>query len=94
MNKLSHTCDSIPYPDDPKYMYCDRQVGAIAIDRSGLIVQTQEQSDQGLHCLPLYYNSVCIFWTHNCLVKPLCSNFRIITTIFFLMSNFFHFFRF
>ena len=39
-------------------------------------------SDQDLHCLPfclIRIFTVCIFWIHYCMVKPQCSNFRIIT---------------
>ena len=50
-------------------------------DMPGQTVQTQirllleeEQSDLGLH----YFNSVCIFWVHYSLVKPSCSNVRLI----------------
>ena len=53
-------------------------------DRSGQIIYTkiklflQEQSDQGLHLWPY-----CLqFWAPFCMLKPHCSNFRIITTIF------------
>ena len=36
--------------------------------------------------------SVCIFWTHRCMIKPHCLNFTIITAI-FRMSDFFLFLR-
>ena len=39
-------------------------------------VPTQEQSDQGLTVC----HSVCIVWTHNSMVEPHSSNFRMITT--------------
>ena len=67
-------------------------------DRSGQTVQTQitlllkEQFEKGLHCLhpwrfwdrsdPIVCNSHCIFWTHYSTVKPLSSNFRVITAAF------------
>ena len=55
----------------------------------GQTVQTQirllleEQSDQGLHCLP----SGCIVWTHYSMVEPHSSNFRVITTNFLGVPN-------
>ena len=36
----------------------------------------QEQSDQGLHCLPFRLHR----WTHYSMVEPHSSNFRVITT--------------
>ena len=55
-------------------------------DRSGQTVQTQIR-------LLLYtvYNSVCIFWMHYSMVKPSCSNFRVITTNFWGVQMFRHF---
>ena len=50
-------------------------------DMPGQTVQTQigllleEQSDQGLHCLPF----LCIVWTHYSMVEPYSLNFRVIT---------------
>ena len=67
----------------------------------------EEQSDQGLHCLPAYsadpdhcswrsslirvYTvclSLCIIWTHYSMVEPHSSNFRVITTFFFGVSEY------
>ena len=45
-----------------------------------------DPSDQGLHCLPY----ICNFWKHCSMIKPHCSNFSIITTI-FSVSNFLRF---
>ena len=49
----------------------------------------QEQSDQGLHhsrssLIRVYTvcHSVCIFWMHYSMIKPQCSNFRVITANF------------
>ena len=47
-------------------------------------VDPDEQSDQALHCLPFHLH----FWMHYSLVKPHCSNFRIITAIFSGCMNF------
>ena len=50
--------------------------------------QTEEQSDQGLHCLPrlirvyTFCHSVCSVWTHYSMVEPHSSNFRVTTTNF------------
>ena len=62
-------------------------------DWSGQIVQTQirlllqEQSDQGLHYLQ-YCQSLCIFWMHYSVVKPLFSSFKMITAKFFSVRKF------
>ena len=99
-------------------------------DRSWQTVQTQirqllqEQSDQGLHCLPSWQtvqtqirqllqeqsdqsdssyrsslirvytvcHSICTFWKHYPMVKPRCSNFRVITAVFWV-SEFLRFLR-
>ena len=58
------------YSDDPKLS--DRQVLANHVDPD------QEQTDQGPHCLPIRMH----LWTHNSIVEPHCSNFRIITAVF------------
>ena len=55
----------------------------------GQTVQTQirllleEQSDQGLHCLPFRLHR----WPHYPKVEPDSSNFRVITTNFFWCPN-------
>ena len=50
-------------------------------DTSGQTVQTQ---------ITIYtmWHSVYIFWTHDTMVRPYCSNFRKITAMFFRWSNF------
>ena len=73
------------YCNDPKFS--DKQVWANSVD----LDQTDEQSDQGLHCLPCRSSliwvytvcySVCIVWTNYSVVKGYCCNFRIVTSIF------------
>ena len=62
----------LQYHNDPKFL--DRQVWANSVDPD----QT-EQSDQGLHCLPLCLHLLdTLFY----MVKPSCSNLRVITSIF------------
>ena len=65
----------LKYLHDPKYS--DRQIWANSACRP--------RSDCSLSSLIRVYtvcHSVCIFWTLYCMVKPPCSNFRIITAIF------------
>ena len=33
-------------------------------------------------------HSICIFWTHSCMAKPHCSNFRLTTAIFWVFKLF------
>ena len=49
------------------------------MDRSWQTVQTQRSSLIRVYTV---CNSVCIFWTHDSIVEPHCSNFRISTAIF------------
>ena len=63
-------------------LYITVMILSFRTDMPEQTVQTQirllleEQSDQGLHCLPF----VCIVWTHYSMVEPHSSNFRVITT--------------
>ena len=57
------------YRNDPKFS--DRYTWANSADPD------QEQSVQGLHCL-----LPAAFWVHYSLIKPSCSNFRVITANF------------
>ena len=61
------------YRHGPKFS--DRYAWANSADPD----QTEEQSDQGLHCV---CHSVCIVWTHYSMVEPHSSDFRVITTNF------------
>ena len=56
----------VTYLNDPKFL--DRQIWANSVDpdQEGFTV-----------C-----HSVCTFWTHSSMVKPPCSNFRVIIAIF------------
>ena len=52
-------------------------------DMPGQTVQTEEQSDQGLHCLLFCLHRL----THYSMVEPHSSNFRVITTHFLGVRN-------
>ena len=77
----------------PRWCYCRGLLYCSLVfrtDRSGQTVQTQ------IRLLLIRVYTVCcfvyIFWTHFSMVKPRCSNFRMITTI-LSMSEFFGFLR-
>ena len=48
---------------------------------TGKQCRPRSPSDQSLHCLPVYH-PIYIFWMHFFMVKPQCSNFKIITAFF------------
>ena len=62
------------YHNQPKFS--NGQVWANSVDPDQ--IAPEEQSDQGLHCLPF----VCIFWVHYSVIKPNCSTFK--TAIFWV----------
>ena len=59
------------YRNDPKFS--DRQAWANSAD--------PDQTAPSLIRVYTVCHSVCIVWTHYCMVKPHSSNFRVITTI-------------
>ena len=63
-----YTC-SFWYRNDPNFF------GQIGLGKQ---CRRRSDCDQGLHC----FNSICIFWMHSSIVKPPCSNFRVIKTNF------------
>ena len=69
-NKLAWMSKMSQYRKVPKIS--DRQVWANSVD--------PDQSDRCLHCLPFLLRLFTL--TQYCMVKPLCSNFRIITATF------------
>ena len=67
------------YRDDPH----------IRTDRSKQTFYTQSDSrSSSLIMVYTFCHSISIFWTHYCAGKPFCSNFRIITAIFFMFDVF------
>ena len=67
------------YHNYPRY-WCTVLFLSFQTDRSRQTVQTQIRSSLIRVCTVCYF--VYIFWTHFSTVKPRCSNFRMITTIF------------
>ena len=59
--------------NDPKFL-----------DKTGLGKQYRHRQKRCLIRVYTVYHSVCIFWTHDSVVKRYCSNFRIITAIFWM----------
>ena len=57
-------------------------------DRCRQTVQTQIRLLLSLIRVYTVCNSVCIFWTHYSMVKPPCSNFRLITANFLFVQIF------
>ena len=66
-------CEYSDYRNDPKFS--DRQALANIVD-------PDHTASKDTVC-----HSICIFWTRYSMVEPHCSNFRIITTIFFWCPN-------
>ena len=64
-----------------KYSKAYHNVPKFHTDRSGQTVQTQNQSDQGLHCFPFHLH---IFDAFRYGKATFYSNFRMITTIFWV----------
>ena len=75
---------NIRYRNDPKFS--DRQVWANSAD-------PDQTAPSKLIRANTVCNSGCIFWVHYSSVKPSCSNFRVITAIFFGVSEFLGFVR-
>ena len=61
------------YPNDPKFS--DEQVWANSVD-------PDQMAPSSLIRVHTVCHVVCIFWMHLSMVKPYCSNFRIITANF------------
>ena len=72
---ISVNCFS-EYRNDPKFS--DRSVWANSAE--------PDQTAPSLSRVYTVCNSVSIFWTHYSMVEPHCSNFRVITTIFWVFE--------
>ena len=57
-------------------LHVNKMILSFQTDMPGQTVQTQ-----------IRLHSICIVWTHNSMVEPHRSNFRVITTIFFGCLN-------
>ena len=68
------------YSDEPKYSDSIDPNQTAPSDSFRLLLK--EQSDQ----VDTVCRTVCIFWTHKCMIKPLCSNFRMITASFWVST--------
>ena len=79
LHRLQFFCTKNTYRNFPKFS--DRQVWANSVD-----------PDQSLIKVYTVCNSVYVFWANSYVVKQFCSNFRIITAIFWV-SEFLGFLR-